>query len=64
MAPGWDYHWFRQDADGMWSHKPSHDPATNVDYAGHPIVNPETADRGPYTQFCGYFCVYKPHIKW
>ena len=63
MAPGWDYHWFRQDADGMWSHKPGHDPATNLDFSGNPISNPETADRGPYTQFCGDLCVYKPKIN-
>jgi len=57
IAPGWDYHWYRRDADGMWTHKPGGTPATNLDNSGNPITNPETADRGPYTVFCGYFCI-------
>jgi hypothetical protein len=60
MAPGQDFHFYRQDANGMWSHKPGYRPAVDVDHSGNPISNPETADRGPYTDFCGYFCVYKP----
>jgi hypothetical protein len=57
IAPGWDYHWYRLDADGMWTHKPGPGAATNLDNSNNPISNPETADRGPYTVFCGYFCV-------
>lgn len=57
VAPGWDYHWYRRDANGTWTHKPGGTAATNLDNAGHPITDPEIADRGPYTQFCGYFCV-------
>lgn len=56
VAPGWDYHWYRQDADGMWSHKPGGTAARNVDSAGNPISDPATAARGPYTDFCGYLC--------
>jgi len=56
VAPGWDYHWYRLDNNGMWSHKPGGTPATNLDNAGNPINNPETANRGVYTNFCGYFC--------
>lgn len=56
VAPGWDYHWYRLDKNGMWTHKPGGTPATNLDNSGNPITNPETADRGPYTEFCGYFC--------
>ena len=40
-----DYHWYRQDDDGSWSHKPGHDTARNVDATGAPITNPETASR-------------------
>jgi hypothetical protein len=40
-----DYHWYRQDDDGSWSHKPGHGTARNVDSAGAPISNPETAAR-------------------
>jgi len=64
MAPGVDYHWYRQDSNGMWSHKPGNTASTNIDASGLPITNPENANRdysgsgGPnYSQFCGYFYV-------
>ncbi len=57
MAPGYDFHWYRLDNNGLWSHKPGGTEATNLDNSGNPIVDPSTADRGPYTQFCGCFCV-------
>ncbi len=56
LWPGWDYHWYRRDANGLWTHKPGGTQATNLDNLNQPIVNPETADRGGYTVFCGYFC--------
>lgn len=56
VGPGWDYHWYRKDSNGMWSHKPGGTQATNRDNSNNPIANPETADRGNYTDFCGYFC--------
>ncbi|MBN8502657.1 MAG: RHS repeat-associated core domain-containing protein, partial [Sphingomonadales bacterium] len=62
-----DYHWYRQDADGMWSHKPGTSPVTNLDAAGNVISNPESADRDDskrdrmrgvnYSRKCGYLCV-------
>jgi hypothetical protein len=63
VAPGNDYHWYRQDAGGFWSHKRGCQAAKNVDESNNPITDPSTADRGPYTGFCGYFCVYKPDAK-
>lgn len=57
VAPNLDYHWYRQDSDGKWSHKPGSTKATNLDNAGKVITNPETASRGAYTSFCGYFFV-------
>lgn len=57
IAPGTDYHWYRQDDNGKWSHKPGKTAATNLDNSGNEIGDPSTADRGPYTDFCGYFCV-------
>lgn len=42
---GNDYHWYRQDQDGSWSHKPGHDKVRNTDSEGKPIANPETAGR-------------------
>ncbi|MBM3241799.1 hypothetical protein FJZ31_36470 [Candidatus Poribacteria bacterium] len=63
VAPGYDYHWYRQDDNGMWSHKPGGTPATNLDNSGNPINDPRTADHGPYTFFCGCFCVCKCKVK-
>ena len=57
IAPGHDFHWYRRDRDGMWSHKPGATEATNLDDSDRPISDPRTADRGAYTQFCGFFCV-------
>lgn len=60
VDPGTDYHWYRLDSVGMWSHKPGGTQATNLDNSSNPISNPETADRCGtwlcYTDFCGYFC--------
>lgn len=57
-----DFHWYRLGPDGMWSHKPGSYPATNLDDSGHTITDPRTADRGPYTQFCGCYCVCKGKV--
>ncbi|HEY0411683.1 MAG TPA: hypothetical protein VGD66_00900 [Allosphingosinicella sp.] len=57
--PGQDYHWYRQDKNGCWSHKPGSTPARNVDNAGHTISDPKTCDRGPYTVFCTYMRTHK-----
>jgi hypothetical protein len=52
--PGNDYHWYRQDQVGCWSHKPGSTPARNTDNSGNPISDPKTCNRGPYTDFCTY----------
>jgi hypothetical protein len=61
-----DYHWYRQDSNGKWSHKPGGQKATNKDSGGNEITDPETCDKGTlndgtkqYENFCGYFCVTK-----
>lgn len=60
VDPDVDYHWYRRDHDGMWTHKPGGTQATNLDNSGNPIGNPETADRCGdglcYSDFCGYMC--------
>jgi hypothetical protein len=53
--PGRDFHWYRRDANNMWSHKPGQTPARNVDNSGRVINAPATCDRGPYTIICGYY---------
>jgi hypothetical protein len=53
-----DYHWYRQDADGMWSQKKScSGPISNLDNSGHVIHDPRVADRGDYERFSGFFLV-------
>lgn len=52
--PNRDYHWYRQDKNGCWSHKPGRTAAVNVDNAGKAITDPKTCDRGNYTAFCDY----------
>lgn len=57
-----DYHWYRLDRDGTWSHKPGWGEATNLDNSGNIITDPRTADRGRYNEFCGCFCVCKNEV--
>lgn len=57
--PGRDYHWYRKAREGFWGHKPGSTAAKNTDNSGRVISNPERCDRGPYTQFCGYFYACK-----
>ena len=52
--PNVDFHWYRQDKIGCWSHKPGSTAVTNKDNSGNPITDPKTANRGGYTQFCSY----------
>ncbi len=55
IAPNWDYHWYRKHTNGFWGHKPGQTAARNTDNSGNLILNPETCNRGSYTDFCGYF---------
>jgi hypothetical protein len=52
--PGQDFHWYRQDKTGCWSHKPGQTAARAIDNKGAAITDPQTCDRGPYTAFCSY----------
>ncbi|MEX3957620.1 hypothetical protein [Trinickia sp. EG282A] len=52
---GYDFHWYRQDNNDKWSHKPGQSPARNVDNSGHLIGDPRTCDRGPYVNFCSFY---------
>ena len=55
VAPGYDYHWYRWQSNGYWGHKPGSTAAKNTDDSGVVITSPQTANRGPYTSFCGYW---------
>lgn len=52
-----DFHWYRQAKEGFWGHKPGSTDVTNLDNSGAIINDPQTADRGIYTEFCGYMVV-------
>jgi hypothetical protein len=53
-----DYHWYRQNSDGTWSHKPGTDPVTNIDGLDKVIYDPSLADwQATYDIFVGYYAV-------
>jgi hypothetical protein len=51
-----DYHWYRFNQNGQWSDKPGQTPAKIFGNGAVPPHN-AAAQRGRYTQFCGYFGV-------
>ncbi len=65
VDPGEDYHYYRQDADGMWSHKDGSNKVKRYDALKRPIFNPALAARNylwqnsdlNYEDFCGFYCV-------
>ena len=61
--PNVDFHWYRKDASGWWSHKPGGTQVTNKDNSGNAIADPRTANRGGYTEFCTFMNVMHGHIK-
>lgn len=60
-----DYHFYRQDSNGYWSHKPGATHVTPLDATGRPIYDPALASREykksnlNYDKFCGYLCAPK-----
>ena len=65
VDPHEDYHFYRQDSNGYWSHKPGAMPVTNLDAQGRLIYDPAIASRKyanksgstlNYTEFCSYLC--------
>jgi hypothetical protein len=56
-----DFHFWRQDSDGLWSHKPGSNLPSRYDAKGLLITNPENSNRTfsnrNYVYSCGYFCV-------
>ena len=57
------YHFYRQDDDGTWSHKPGANAVTKLDADDNVIVDPRTANRnyGPgrvnYDIYCHTYCL-------
>jgi hypothetical protein len=61
-----DYHFYRQDRGGLWSHKPGSGKVTNLDANDRKIYDPALAardysrgdtDKLNYKYFCTYMCV-------
>lgn len=57
VSSGNDYHWYRQDSDSYWSHKPGITPVKVTDASGNLIFDPYLADIDPYSDFLGFFAV-------
>lgn len=58
-----DYHFYRKDSNGYWSHKRGLNAITNKDASGNKIRNPEKANRKyndvNYKVFVGTFRIYR-----
>jgi hypothetical protein len=61
-----DFHFYRQEPNGLWSYKAASDGIRHVDASGALITDPRTADgilfRGcrfdvNYAEFCGFWYV-------
>jgi hypothetical protein len=66
VDPKHDYHFYRQDSNHLWSHKPGGTSVTRLDATDRPIYDPELASRDysnkpngylDYKHFCSYMCV-------
>jgi len=62
-TPDRDFHWYRRDCNGRWSHKVGNSPVTNKDNSDDLIDDPRTCDRGDYTVFCGFFSCDADKVK-
>lgn len=58
-----DYHWYRLEDDGKWTHKIGGTIPSDLDFSGNPIYDVLKADHGRYEDFCGYFCVDYERLK-
>ena len=45
IDPYYDFHWYRQNPDGTWSHKPGPNTVRDYDYSTQTIYDPATANR-------------------
>lgn|ERR1044072_1215129 len=60
-GPGNDFHWYRQNPNGRWTHKRGAHAEESTDASGNVILDPATANRhypgsSDYDGFCGYLC--------
>ena len=52
-----DFHFFRQNSDGTWSHKTNGTIVTILDDNGEIVMDPETASIEQYDSFVSYFAI-------
>jgi len=65
IDPGIDYHYYREDKPGKWSHKQGQHTPSNVDAKGKAIKDVEKASKryksraknNIYDKLCSYFCI-------
>lgn len=72
-SDGHTFHFYRQDSNGRFSHKPGILEIENVDASGKAIWAPHLADRNynkkkkkdgiNYKNFCGYYCIPNNKFK-
>lgn len=61
--PGSDFHFYRlDDYVASWSHKPGRTAARDTDQSGARIPDPQTAARGPYTDFAAYLYIVPSRV--
>jgi hypothetical protein len=62
LDPKNDYHWWRQDKNKYWSHKPGSTNVTDLDASGKKIKNPLMSNRKfkhrNYYEPCFFACIY------
>ena len=69
-----DYHYYRQDSNGLWSHKPGGRPVKNTDSNNAKIYRPDLAGREyppeyngnsglNYNSFCSYMCIPRKGVE-
>jgi hypothetical protein len=65
VTSGDDYHFYRLDNDGLWSHKPGGGKVTRLDAENKIIEDPSTANHNyeafQYNTSCGFLCT--PNIQ-
>jgi hypothetical protein len=61
IEPKRDFHIYKHDHDGYWSHKPGSLSVSRKDASGEKITNPAKADRKyknfNYKKSCSFFCI-------
>ncbi len=69
LEAGYDFHFYRQDSNGFFSHQMGGDDPTQLDGNGKLINDPRSANRrnpdfeGSYSEFCSCFCVKQDGYK-